>query len=204
MVGVPASVAGESDTAKAETYAAALVNSVATAMPAAALAAALAREGDPGPAEAGALLDGRPDYELAGAQVAKQFQLPAGASAAETAALAALVQVQRLYKLSPNASEIVALQKAGLGSSLAIARVTPQALAAQINLPLARAQQLQQLAESRVNAMLGVIGKFGPHNVGATTPSIPSMGSMASGAEAATSSSFSVLTPFAPARSSSR
>lgn len=185
VVGVPAGVTGSTDAEKVDQFAQAVAQTVAANMPTSALAAALARTGDATLQGAGALLDGTPDFELAGAPVSKQFPPPANATPTQMAALAALTQVQRLFKLTPNADEVVALHQGGFASSWDVARATPQDLVSDAGFAIARAQALQQLATARVETVLGVIGKFGAQAVGAATPAVPTVGSVATAGQKA-------------------
>jgi Tc toxin complex TcA C-terminal TcB-binding domain/Neuraminidase-like domain len=184
-VAVPAGVPGATDDAKATLFAQAVAQSVAANMPTAAMAAALARSGNTALAGASTLLNQQPDYELAGAPVTKQFPLAANATPADQAALLALTQVQRIYKLTPNVDEVIALQKAGYTSSWDIARATPQDLVNTAGLSITRAQTLQQLAGSRVQTVLGVIGKYGAQAAGTAIPAVPALGSVATASQQA-------------------
>ena len=184
-VGVPAGVPGATDDEKADQFSQAVAQNVAANLPTAALAAALARTNVVPLQDAGALLDQQPDFELAGAPVSRQFLPVANATQAQKSALLALAQLQRLFKLTPNAGEVITLQQAGFTSSWAIARATPQDLVTNAGFSIARAQVLQQLATGRVETVLGVIGKYGAQAVGAAMPSVPTVGSVATASQKA-------------------
>ena len=179
LVGVPTGVPGATDEERVDSFAQDIAQTVAARLPTATLAASLGRTQNKALVDAGSLLNTQPNFELAGASITKQFPLAANPTAAQIAAHNALTKLQRLYKLTPNASEVIGLWNAGLGSSVAIARLTPQDLAAAAALPVERAQQLTALAASRVNTVLSVIGKYGRQTVGAAIPAIPTFGSVA-------------------------
>ena len=78
----------------------------------------------------------------------KQFVLGANPTAAQTAALAALAQVQRLFELTPDASEVIALHQSGFSSSWGIARVTPGELALNAGVSVDRVRPMRTPLES--------------------------------------------------------
>ncbi len=175
--GVPDGVPGSTPAERQSTYASNVAQIVAEAFPTAVVGAQLAQNDYGASRTVAHFLEANPDFDLGTTSLNRYLTAHPNAGAAlGVAGRSGLEQTQRLFKVTSNAKEIVALQTAGFGSAWTMTRLSATEFAAKMtSMPGggARARELHAAATSRMETALYLMATYKDLLASTGTPATP-------------------------------